>query len=97
MITPINITIDGGTQPERDVISWTIEGGLTAMGFVVENTAMPDSPDSEDVEKTLLDYAVEANPNLFSRPITISQTTEDEDIIVDEVEDEDDVESDVDE
>lgn len=77
MITPISITVDGGTQEERNLVSHLIESSLTSQGFSVDNQITQISEDDEAILPTLFDYARESNPDLFAQVIEINQTADD--------------------
>lgn len=72
MSSPIVIDVCGGKTEERHYISSVIENSLTKAGFVgVENNAVAGEVNDTELV-TLLDYARNANPDLFDSRIQIN-------------------------
>lgn len=91
MSEPISIEINGGEPEERVYISDVIENALNTAGFnEIQNTVFEAVDEiSSERTKTLFDYAINKNPDLFTQPIEITATQdespEDTPVIDDEV------------
>lgn len=98
MNEPISIQINGGNNEERTYVSDVVEGALIIAGFSeVQNTIIDNTDElSDDRTKTLFDYAINKNPDLFAQPITISTDAEPAYGSVDENNDEEESETEVD-
>lgn len=88
MTTPISITLEGGNQAGRNLVAHAIETGLTGMALQVENNVVNTTVGDEAVETSLLDYARNSNPNLFTQAIEINQVIDEEEVIEDPVDEE---------
>ena len=78
MSEPISIQINGGSTEERSYVSDVIEGALVVSGFSeIQNKVLDNTEElSDDRNKTLLDYAINKNPDLFTQPIVIADDDE---------------------
>lgn len=69
MSTPVNVLVDGGTQPERDYVSRVIEEALVESNISVVNQIAEDSP-----TETMLDYVRQHAAHMFSQEYVIEIT-----------------------